>query len=121
MIKSEPMDDGDHSRTAGAEETSGTAPSVQKHDNRPVAKEKNESQKFKREHELSLLYEHFVTLDHYYVGKNGNPQSHRACVCKHCKSAGEAGGGIGTIPKAIEKSLKKIAGTTEQQRWDLTV
>ena len=110
-------DGGDHSSTA-AEETSETAPTVQKH-NDPVANEKNEQQKFLREHELSLLCEHFIKLDHCYIGENGNPQSHKACVCKHCKRTGEAEE-LARYRKPL-KITGKIDGTTEQQRWDLTV
>jgi hypothetical protein len=108
MIKSESNDDGDHSSAAAAE-TSGTAPTVQEHDEH-VDSDKNEQQKLKRvrattDQELSLLYEHFITLDHYYVGKNGNPQSHRACVCKHCKSTGEAEE-LARYRKALENHLE---------------
>ena len=109
MTKSESKDDDDHSSTAAAAETSETAPTVQEHDDH-VANEKNEQQKLKRvrattDQDLSLLYEHFITLDHYYVGKNGNPQSHRACVCKHCKSTGEAEE-LARYRKALENHLE---------------
>jgi len=64
--------------------------------------------------ELQALYDNFETLDHYFVGKNGKAQSHRACICKHCESAGEPRQELARYRKSLETHLehcKHFGGT----------
>lgn len=115
------------------ESTGGCKPSG---DNAPVAdaevkhedhKEEDEEQQqqqlktsaLKRERtttkfDLQALYDNFEALDHYFVGRNGNTQSHRACICKHCESAGEPRQELARYRKSLESHLahcKHFSGT----------